>query len=264
MTKGDYHSPSARRPHRVLLDGLRLASILAMTVYSTALFAQSSSTESAREILAANLMAVGGKEGIANIGTLTATAAVSGPRGDFTTTVTSSTNGDVRATWHYPDKVVDMGISRGHIWYTDPETKKVQDAPENYEFFIRGHEFHFDALFIAKRYRGFVVTKDVPFRSCTCTSIRMTDKMHNTALVYFDPETHRVRGFRKFRTDGDKEVTMDFVYDDWKPVDGIELPWKVTIYDGDDVYTYKFLKISINTAEHSDFLPETADGVDKG
>lgn len=212
--------------------------------------------ETVEGVLAANKKTFGSETAISAIETLTTFAHVKAPSSEYDALVVSSREGNIRFTRQYADRKIDMGIWQQGIWYIDPETGEKTEGPASYEFFIRGHEFHFEALFFDERFQNLSLVGPMKFQGCDCQAIHMNDAATNEVYIFFDPKNSKLRGFRKFREDEENMITMDFLYEDWAKFGDLILPQKVTIFDGEDVYIYDFTEILINQAEEPDFLPD--------
>lgn len=122
--------------------------------------------------------------------------------------------------------------------------------------FALGHQFHALLLHFDDIIDDAHPADAIAFRGGLADGRSGLSPYGGTAHLILGPEPERPLGM-KFEPPGHGPV--EIVFSDWRRRGGRDLPWLVTIHDGDDVYTYKYSSISVHERSPLRFYEEAGD-----
>jgi hypothetical protein len=208
---------------------------------------------SSSTILKASLKAIGKAKTIQQIENLTSLAQCKGPNGAYTTEVHTHRNGygyfkQVYSYRDAPFEIITKGTSRGFI------PGKPQEAiSPNTVYAIRSHHFHNVILEVKQRFHDFEPAQLVTISGQDFFQINAKDELNHPCSLFFDKSTLRLSAFHIQNPDDPLEI-IKTRFSDWRNIQGLALPHHLEIEQGDKVFTFDFVKITLNAP---DFLEKS-------
>jgi hypothetical protein len=192
--------------------------------------------------------ALGTPQAIAAIESISAFANCTSPHGEYTTEIHSARGGRVRfkQTWanRNPIQVI---INSDGAWATDIVTGESDpiDAPS--VSMVREHEFQMLPLTLAERYHDAQPAQEIEWNNVSCFQIQARDDMHLPCAHFFRRDDHRWLGMELTNT---RHVgnTIRVVVQEWRTVENVLLPSRVSAIDANGEYILDFNDIRLNQA----------------
>ncbi len=209
---------------------------------------QAKKNPSSSAILKASLKAIGKTKTIHQIQNLTSLAQCKGPNGAYTTEVHAHRNGFAyfKQVYSYRDapfEIVTKGTSSGFI------PGKAQEAiSPNTVYAIRSHHFHNVILEVQQRFHDFEPAQLVTISGHDFFQINAKDELNHPCSLFFDPLTHRLEAFHIQNPDNLQEI-LKTRFSDWRNIQGLALPHHLEIEQGDMVFTFDFVRITLNAPD---------------
>ncbi len=146
-----------------------------------------------------------------------------------------------RAVFHreYVDRTIAHGVEGRYIWQYDGETET--EAPPMMGGIVLGHQMHAQILFFDKLHATDYNAVPVTFEGQQCLQLRGTND--DTSWTFFYTSDGQPLGMVIELPDG---MRVNHVFDDWRVVSGISLPFKVMIDDGTRQFEYTFSSVRFN------------------
>jgi len=218
----------------------------------TTAFAQiNSRAQSFEDIFAASINAMGGEKELGKIQSITALATCTGPRGNYTTEVYSMRGDRLMFKQVTSTGEVFLGYVNGEVaWTKNQTTAHVSAIDKSYTSMLRGHEFQMMAIILPERYKNPVVEGEEYFAGKRCIKIRMIDQLDSPCQAYFDTSSRLLAGlvFVDPRPD-----TVRIVFNEWKRINKVMLPAKVTATDKSGDWILDFQDIILNRVDENIF-----------
>lgn len=151
-----------------------------------------------------------------------------------------------RAIFHraYSDRTVTLGVDGKYIWSFDGEREAEVDP--FLADVVLGHQFHAQLLFFDELHGPLGEPVEVDCDATRCLSLPGTDRRS----LLLERANLRPHGMRYAR---DHAADTAIAFDDWREVDGIELPFLIRIDDGERVFEYQFSSVSLEGGSMSEF-----------
>lgn len=208
---------------------------------------------SSSAILKASLKAIGKTKTIHQIENLTSLAQCKGPNGAYTTEVHTHRNGygyfkQVYSYRDIPFEIITRGTSSGFI-----PGKPEEVISPNTVYAIRSHHFHNVILEVQQRFHDFESTQLVTISGHDFFQIKAKDELNHPCSLFFDLATHRLEAFHIQNPDNLPEI-LKIRFSDWRNIQGLTLPHHLEIEQGDKVFTFDFVRITLNAP---DFLEKS-------
>lgn len=144
-----------------------------------------------------------------------------------------------RAVFHrqYPDRSVTWGVEGKYYWSFDGERE--EEGSPFYESIVLGHQFHAQLLFFDELNGPLGPPEEFECGETRCLSY--TGPLGHS--LHLDEETGRPVGLVRVREDGpDIKIELDR----WREIDGVNLPFLITIDDGERLFEYEFSAVTFN------------------
>ena len=216
------------------------------------LLAQEPATEAAAARLAQMELALGGRDAIAALRSLSVSAACSGPDGAFETEVDSFRSRWVRFRQARGGREMTIWSGPEHTWAIDPDGQVVEHD-SGIRDFVRAHEFHALVLEMATRFSGHRLRESVTIRGETCTSLVMEDEVGQPASVCISETTHLP--VRLEMNPGRAAGPVRIFFEDWEERDGIQLFRGFDLTEGPDrTFRYDYRSIRPNVVSALEFI----------
>lgn len=208
------------------------------------------------EILQQAEAAMGGKEALASVTSISAIASCRGPKGPYETRLVSDRLGNLSFQQFLSDHKNIEGIHDGRGWSQNPDgTYGWVDAIEVSS--MRGHDFPMMAIDLAKRFQNFKTIGRVQYEGQPAVQVGVTDDLGHAATIYFSSNSHLLLALVTTNARAATPAMVTSRFDAWRSVDGIKLVSHVTILYGSDSYIFDFKTLTLNTADAQAFkIPE--------
>jgi cytochrome c biogenesis protein CcdA len=135
----------------------------------------------------------------------------------------------------YPDREVSSGIDGEELWMDVGSGR--EEAPSFVAGVVLGHQFHAQILFFERLNALEGDPEPVLFQGQTCLAVG-----GNGGWQAFFLESGELLGMRLDREDG---APITNSYGDWRDVDGIRLPFSISVDDGERVFQYRFTSVEL-------------------
>ena len=210
-----------------------------------------SAFKSVEEIFSASINAMGGEKELRKIQSITALAKCVGPRGNYTTEIYSMRGDRLMFKQVSANGEVFLGYGNGDLaWTKDQTTTHVFAIDKNYASMLRGHEFQMMAIVLPERYKSPIVEGEEYFAGKRCVKIRMIDQLNSPCQVYFDTSSRLLAGLVIVDPRPD---TVRVVFNEWKQINKVMLPSKVTATDKSGDWVLNFHDIKLNRIDEKIF-----------
>lgn len=211
-------------------------------------------TKSFETIFSESLSAMGDKNELGKIQSLTALANCTGPRGKYITEIYSQRGNRLQFKQVSSDGSTFLAFVNGeHAWMQDTKSGYVSQLDSASTAGIRSHEFQMIALGLPERYRNPVIEGEEDFAGERCIKIRMTDELGKPCTVFFQTRSYLLAGWIQADTRSDKGETVRVVFNEWKKVGKVMLPSKVTATDKSGDWILDFHDIKLNEVDEQIF-----------
>jgi hypothetical protein len=204
------------------------------------------------EILKQAETAMGGKEVLAKVTSISAIASCQGPKGAYETRLVSDRFGNLSFQQFFPDHKNIEGIHDGRGWSQNPDgTYEWVDSTE--VFVLRAHDFPMMAIDLAKRFHDFKTIGRVQYEGQPAVRVGMTDDLGHATTIYFSSDSHLPLALTGTNPRAAIPPTITSRFDAWRSVNGVKLVSHVTILYGADSYVFEFRTLTLNTADDQVF-----------
>jgi hypothetical protein len=221
-------------------------------------FAQDAKTSlpTPTEILQQAEAAMGGKEALAKVTSISAIASCRGPKGAYETRLVSDRLGNLSLQQFLPDHKNIEGIHDGRGWSQNPDgTYEWVDSTEI--FVLRAHDFPMMAIDLARRFHDFKTIGRVQYEGQPAVQVSVTDELGHPTTIYFSSDSHLPLALTGTNPRAATPPTVTSRFDAWRSVNGVKLVSHVTILYGSDSYVFDFKTLTLNTADDQTFtIPE--------
>jgi hypothetical protein len=208
------------------------------------------------EILQQAEAAMGGREALAKVTSISAIASCRGPKGAYETRLVSDRLGNLFFQQFFPDHKNIEGIHDGRGWSQKPDgTYEWVDSTE--VSVLRGHDFPMMTIDLAKRFHDFKTIGRVEYQGEHAVQVGVTDDLGHAATIYFSSDSHLPLALTTTNPRAATPPTITSRFDAWRSVDGVKLVSHVTILYGSDSFVFDFKTLTLNTADDQRFkIPE--------
>jgi len=221
-------------------------------------FAQDAKTSlpTPTEILQQFEAAMGGREALAKVRSISAIASCRGPKGAYETRLVSDRLGNLSFQQFLPDHKNIEGIHDGRGWSQNPDgTYEWVDSTEI--FVLRAHDFPMMAIDLARRFHDFKTIGRVQYEAQPAVQVDVTDELGHPTTIYFSSDSHLPLALTGTNPRAATPPTVTSRFDAWRSVNGVKLVSHVTILYGSDSYVFDFKTLTLNTADDQTFtIPE--------
>ena len=200
--------------------------------------------------------ALGGDDAVARTAMVSFRADCEGPQGQFHTRVASARDGRVRFEQRFPARpAFGMGIDLNGGWQRDAGGERREALSPQARSVLHAHELLLLAVAPEARYRAPFAAGTTDFHGRAAAVVRFADPLDAPVDFFYDAEHHRPLGFRVRNHTGRGAPLIDVRYDDWRPVGALQLPFAVTIAQGDEIYRYRMTDVDTTWVAAAGFEP---------
>ena len=200
------------------------------------------------EILTAAATAVGSAQDIQQIRSIVAIADCTGPKGKYTTSISSFRDNKTQFSQTYSyRKPSNVFINGDLVWEKNADTGELVISDPFQRMVSRLHEYQkmaFDprAFFDDLEFAGVE-----EFNGRPSIKIAAKNELNMAAFLYFDTENKRLNGYKLLIPNSTDTVTN--IFTEWKKVGRVTLPSVVNAIDSSGVRTLSFHTIKLNAAD---------------
>lgn len=110
---------------------------------------------------------------------------------------------------------------------------------------LKSHEFHMILIDLKDRFHQFSKPETVSDQ----LKINAIDELNNPIEIFFRKDTPEIQSIT-MRNPGDTTERISFTYADWKIIQGVKLPMRVTLKQGaDKTFTFDFTNVMVNSKD---------------
>jgi hypothetical protein len=168
-----------------------------------------------------------------------------GPKGSYTTVIHSGSDYTYfKQTFSYSNDPFEAVISN------DKGFQIVRDSIGSSldiktMLALKSHEFHMILIDMEDRFHQF----GKPEYISNQVKISALDDLNNPIVIFLGKDSPEVKSIT-MRNPGDTTEIISFSYSDWKMVQGIRLPTRISIQQGKDkTFTFNFTKVEVNSKD---------------
>ena len=200
------------------------------------------------EILAAAKNAVGSSRDIQQIRSIVAIADCTGPKGMYTTSISSFRNNRTRFEQTYAYRKPSRIFINGDIvWETDADTGELMVSSSFQRMVSRLHEYQKMAIDPQAFFKGLEIGGDEVFNGRPVVRISGKNELEMPILLYFDKVNKRLAGYKLLIPNSTETVTN--IFTEWKKVGRVTVPSVVRAIDSSGEWTLSFHTIKLNSAD---------------
>lgn len=210
--------------------------------------AQERTAASLDQVLDAASRAVGSDKDLGAIRSIYAVAACVGPKGKYTTSISSFRNGRTRfeQTFEYR-KPTSVFINGDIVWEKNPDTGEFLVSTPAYRMVSRMHEYQKMAIDPRAFFKDLEIIGDEEFNGRPSIKVAAKNELDMPVFLFFDRSNGRLNGY-KLMVPGSTETIIN-TFNEWKPVGKVMLPSAVTAIDSAGRWTLSFHTIKLNSAD---------------
>lgn len=236
--------------------------ILLFVIYYGPAFAQSPvATRDLDSIFGSAIAAVGSARDIGNLRSIEARAYCDGPKGKYTTAISSFRENKTifEQTYSYRDKPSSTFINGSVAWEKASDSGHHSLVSPFQRMAARSHEYQKMAFDFHNFFRDPELIDDEMFEGRPSTKVSSKNELGMTTVLYFDKETKRFSGY--IVQIPNTSETIKNVILEWRKVGSLTLPSVVKAIDSQGVWTLNFHTIKLNTANEKllEIPPRVAD-----
>ncbi len=194
---------------------------------------------------------VGGTDRIAKIRAIYSFAECRGPGGSYQTEIHSATNGRTIFRQIRPNKPDYVGYANDSTFWTKRDGFEAAGANE--AFVWRSHEFQWIATHLTERFRDPKLVGSEAFAGRNAVKLAATDDLGRSAHLFFAVDSKLLLGFTILDPFSKDPKSIRITFDEWKKVDGLLLPSKVTATDAQGDFVLNFNTIKVNRLDERVF-----------
>lgn len=205
------------------------------------------------ELLDGMFAALGGREAIGELRSLSVEADCTGPGGRFRTRVESFRPGSVYFAQSADDQTTEIWSTSARTWRDDSETG-TQDLGEGVRDFVRAHEFHLVLFELESRFSHHRLGERRLVQGQRCRSILMEDEAGHPASLCLAERDSLPLALEL--NPEDAQGGIEIIFNDWRLLEGLRYFFSFTLSEGDDRdFTYEYLTIGPNAVLAERFVP---------
>lgn len=200
------------------------------------------------EIIKASLNAVGNKTDRQKISNLISLADCISPDGKYTTEIHTASGGYgyFKQVYSYKPELFEAVIENKIRGFLISDSVKPLNTEEVCT--IRGHEFHNLVLELDKRFHDFERPVKIERDRKKMYEVKAKDELNHPCLIFFDHESMLLTALY-IQNPGDVHEVLKIKFSNWKKIQGLLMPCKVTIDQSGKVYSFNFTKLRFNSPD---------------
>ena len=200
------------------------------------------------EILTAAANAVGSPRDIQRIRSILAVADCVGPKGKYTTSISSFRDNKTRFEQTYTyRKPSSIFINGELVWEKNLDTGEHVVSDPFQRMVSRLHEYQKMAFDLRSFFTELEVAGDEEFTGRPSIMLKAKNELGMPAFLYFDKVNKRLNGYKLLIPNSTDTITNIFV--EWKKVGRVTLPTVIKAIDSSGEWTLSFHTIKLNVAD---------------
>ena len=221
---------------------LGLAALLAASCAATV----TDSQKEAMVILERAETLLGGPEKLAAIVTLQVTAACSGPRGPYQTTIASRSNGDLYFRQVFPRWGERRGGLVGDQYWRQELHGEVETIDRRLAMVMRFHDFHRLIINMDHRFSRLEAAEKEAFFGVEAQKVEMLDELGQPAAAYFSESIGLPLGFAITDPERPDSAFITVRLGKWQQVGDVILFKQAILDEGDYTFQFNYIDIRLN------------------
>lgn len=200
------------------------------------------------EILTAAADAVGSPRDIQQIRSIWAIADCTGPKGKYTTSISSFRENRTRFEQTYTyRKPSSIFINGDLVWERNADTGEHTISNSFQRMVSRLHEYQKMAFDPRAFFKDFEFAGNEEFNGRPSIKIAAKNELNMAAFLYFDTENKRLNGYKLLIPNSTETVAN--IFTEWRKVGKVTLPSVVKAIDSSGEWTLSFHTIKLNAAD---------------
>lgn len=207
-----------------------------------------SKEQSAEKIIQASLNAVGTKADRDKIQNLVSFADCISPDGKYTTEIHTASDGYTyfKQVYSYNPELFEAVIENKIRGFSISDS--VKPLSKEVVYTIRGHTFQNIVLEQDKRFHDFERPVKTERDGLKMYEVKAKDELNHPCLIFFDHDSMLPTALH-IQNPGDVHEVLKIKFSNWKKIQGILMPCKVTIDQSGKVYSFNFTKLRFNSPD---------------
>lgn len=204
--------------------------------------------QSAEEIIQASLNAVGTKPDRDKIQNLVSFAECVSPDGKYTTEIHTASDGYTyfKQVYSYNPELFEAVIENKIRGFSISDS--VKPLSKEVVYTIRGHAFQNIVLEQDKWFHDFERPVKTERDGLKMYEVKAKDELNHPCLIFFDHDSMLLTALH-IQNPGDVHEVLKIKFSNWKKIQGILMPCKVTIDQSGKVYSFNFTKLRFNSPD---------------
>ncbi len=202
--------------------------------------------DSLDKLFSESIEAVGSKNAIDKIKNIEAFAECIGPKGKYTTHITSfrSNKTHFKQDFSYKEDSSNIFINKDVAWAASNNSVGFEMVSPFQRLVVHLHEYQKMAFDFQKMFTDFEILGDEIFNGNLNVKVKAKNALGGTIFLFFDKQTKHLSGY--ILPISGSEESVKNVFNEWKEIGGVKLPSKVTATDsfGDWVLNFKEIKLN--------------------
>lgn len=200
------------------------------------------------EILTAAANAIGSPRDIQKVRSILAVADCVGPKGKYTTSISSFRDNKTRFEQTYTyRKPSSIFINGELVWEKNLDTGEHVVSDPFQRMVSRLHEYQKMAFDLRSFFTELEVAGDEEFTGRPSIMLKAKNELGMSAFLYFDKVNKRLNGYKLLIPNSTDTITNIFV--EWKKVGRVTLPTVIKAIDSSGEWTLSFHTIKLNVAD---------------
>lgn len=198
------------------------------------------------------LEALGGKERLETLRSLSVEARCLGPDGPFETAVESLRPGRVHFRQTSEDGTTEIWSTPSATW-TVGEDGTARELSAGVRSFVRSHEFHLLLFEVYERFSGHAPGGERVVDGTRCAVVRMEDGEGRPAALCIDPANDLPVALELNPEAAEGPITI--LFGDWSRIGDIQYFWAFLLVEGTRAFRYSYVGIRPDALSEDAFPP---------
>lgn len=200
----------------------------------------------ADDIVQASMNTIGKKEDRDKIQNLVSVADCISPRGKYSTEMHTASGGYsyFKQVYSFKPMAFEAVVEKKDKGYIIGDT--LSPLSKEMIAMVRGHEFYNILLEADKRFHAFEQPLQPDSGTTKLYQVKAKDELENECILFFEQETGRLSAIHS-RNPADPTEIIEISFSSWQAQQGFTLPRQVTIKQGNQYYTFDFVKVLFNS-----------------
>ncbi|MGB5007919.1 MAG: hypothetical protein WBO39_13355, partial [Ferruginibacter sp.] len=164
------------------------------------------------------------------------------PDGKYTTEIHTASDGYsyFKQVYSYKPELFEAVIENKIRGFSISDSVKPLSTEAVYT--TRGHEFHNMVLELDKRFHDFERPVKIERDREKMYEVKAKDELNHSCSLFFDQNTGLLTALQ-IQNPGDVHEVLNIKFSNWKKIQGLLMPCKVTIDQSGKVYSFNFTKL---------------------